>query len=499
MTPRLSIATRSRTGRLALAIVLATALVTGTAWRLHASAPATPADGTVEPPAAPPIGRTAALTGRTSYADVVTATTPAVVTIRTTAKARISPTELPLPFGLGTDNGPRRRAQRALGSGVIVSRDGDILTNHHVVDGADTIEVELADGRTLPATLVGADAPSDLALLKVTQADLPVLPIGDSDAVRVGDVVLAIGNPLGVGQTVTMGIISAKGRSTGAGSGTYEDFLQTDAPINHGNSGGALVNLTGELVGINAQILSPGDGNIGIGFAIPSRMARHVMTQLKTQGMVTRAQLGVTVQPVTSDLAAGLGLTEVGGAVVSGVAPGSAAERAGLRRGDVIRRFDGQPVHDFNALRNRVADATPGRPASLEIVRDGHAQRVQVTLDRATTARSGARDGRDSETEHSALGLVVTPLTSDAAARAGLPRDASGLLVRRVQPDSRAADAGLEDGDIILEVNRQPVRTADDVTAAVNRLSGDAPTVVLVRRGDGSDHYVAVKRPRARG
>ena len=203
----------------------------------------------------------------------------------------------------------------------------------------------------------------------------------------------------------------------------------------------------------------------------------------------------LTVQPVTSDLAAGLGLTEVGGAVVSGVAPGSAAERAGLRRGDVIRRFDGQPVHDFNALRNRVADATPGRPASLDIVRDGHAQQVQVTLDRATTARSGARDGRDSETEHSALGLVVTPLTSDAAARAGLPRDASGLLVRRVQPDSRAADAGLEDGDIILEVNRQPVRTADDVTAAVNRLSGDAPTVVLVRRGDGSDHYVAVKRP----
>src|SRR5439155_24788295 len=235
------------------------------------------------------------------------------------------------------------------GSGVIVTTDGYILTNNHVVDGADAIHVETTDGRTLTAKLVGTDKASDLALIKVSESGLHAMALGNSDGVQVGDVVLAFGNPLGVGQTVTMGIISAKGRSTaGAGSGGYEDFLQTDAPINHGNSGGALVNTKGELVGINSQILSESGGNIGIGFAIPSNMAKNVMDQLRSTGKVTRAQLGVTVQTVTSDMASSLGLKQVGGAIVSSVSAGSAAERAGVKRGDVIESFNGEPIRDTN-------------------------------------------------------------------------------------------------------------------------------------------------------
>src|SRR5204863_5586530 len=265
---------------------------------------------------------------------------------------------------------PRTFKQQALGSGVIVTTDGYVLTNFHVVDGADDIQVDLNDDRTLTAKVIGTDKPSDLALLKLNGGDLHAAALGDSDAVKVGDVVLAVGNPLGVGQTVTMGIISGKGRSTttGVGSASYEDFLQTDAPINHGNSGGALVNTKGELVGINSQIMSPNDGNIGIGFAIPANMARHVMDGLRKDGRVHRSQLGVTVQPVTSDMAESLGLKQPGGAIVSSVADGSAAERAGVKRGDVIGSFNGQPVQDFNSLRNRVADAAPGSTATLGIV-----------------------------------------------------------------------------------------------------------------------------------
>ena len=252
-----------------------------------------------------------------------------------------------------------------------MTSDGYLLTNHHVIDGASDISVEFTDGRSLAAKLVGSDQPSDLALLKIEAANLHPLTLGDSDAVQVGDIVLAVGNPLGIGQTVTSGIVSAKGRSTGVGDGSYEDFLQTDAPINQGNSGGALVNTKGELVGINSQILSVSEGNIGIGFAIPANMARRVMDQLKTEGRVHRAQLGVSVQPVTSDLAASLSLSDTRGAIVSSVEPGSAAERAGVKRGDVIVSFNGQPVTEYNALRNRVAEAKPGASATVGIVRDG--------------------------------------------------------------------------------------------------------------------------------
>ena len=274
---------------------------------------------------------------------------------------------------------------------MIVSTDGFILTNHHVVNGADQVRVEMTDGRSFDAKVVGSDAPSDLAVIKVNATGLHALSFGNSDAVQVGDVVLAVGNPLGIGQTVTMGIVGAKGRSTGVGDGSYEDFLQTDAPINQGNSGGALVNLKGELVGINAQILSPSGGNIGIGFAIPANMANHVMNLLRTEGRVRRAQLGVTVQPVTPDMAASLQLKDVSGAIVSSVTPGSAADRAGIQRGDIIVSFNGQPAGDSNTLRNRIAEATPGSKATVVINRDNKPR--ELTRD-ARRSRAGEQASR---------------------------------------------------------------------------------------------------------
>jgi len=335
-----------------------------------------------------------------SYAETVAKVTPAVVTIHSQMRVR-QPQQFPFmddPFfrRFFGERGPQQQGpqprQEGLGSGVIVRQDGYILTNHHVIDGADQISVDLNDHRSLQAQVVGSDAPSDLAVLKVNASGLPVLPLGNSDQTRVGDVVLAIGNPLGVGQTVTMGIISAKGRQTGLSNGSFEDFLQTDAPINRGNSGGALVNTNGELIGINSQILSPSGGSIGLGFSIPSNMARSVMEQLVNTGKVRRGQLGIVVLPIPSEEATRLGVKEGPGVVVYQVQSGSGADRAGLKPGDVITALNGTAVTDPNQFRNAIASTAPGTEVTLTVKRGGNEQQVRATLGEFTAEAERPRD-----------------------------------------------------------------------------------------------------------
>jgi Do/DeqQ family serine protease len=413
-----------------------------------------------------------------SYADLVERVAPTVVTIRTEAIVRTDMTSDPFRdfFSGGRRRPPQRRG--GLGSGVIASADGYILTNHHVVDGAQRITVELSDRRSFGAELVGSDPPSDLAVLKIESAALPSLPIGDAEGSRVGDVVLAFGNPLGVGQTVTMGIISAKGRATGLGDG-YEDFLQTDAPINRGNSGGPLVSLNGELVGINTQILSETGGSIGIGFAIPANMAADVMHQLIETGSVQRGRLGAVAQTITSSLAESLGLDAVRGALVNKVDEEGPAARAGLSRGDVILTVDGKPVQDANDLRNRIARSGPGRTVVVSVDRDGERKQFDVTLARMTPSGTDDRRGA-SPGGQARYGVTLAPLTPQLASRLGTDAE-QGLVVSELDVAGRAAAAGLQRGDVILETNREPVSTGDDLTSALERSDG-RPALLLVER-----------------
>ena len=453
------------------------------------------------PPAAPPATTSAAL--RTSYAEVVNRVSASVVTIRTESRAR-TPRQFPFMedpffrrfFGEPLQPAPDRLV-RGLGSGVIVTGDGYILTNHHVIDGAQQIEIDLQGSRTIAAKLVGSDPPSDLAVLKVNEGGLSPLALADSDKVQVGDIVLALGNPLGIGQTVTLGIISAKGRRTGLSDGSFEDFLQTDAPINRGNSGGALVDSSGDLVGINSQILSPSGGSIGIGFAIPSNMARNVLDQIVKHGKVSRGQLGVVVQPVTEDIASSLNLNNARGVIVSQVQPGSAAERAGLKRGDVILALNGNVVSDPNSFRNEIAGTPPGRTVTLRIWREGSEQELRPTLGEFTleerpsrsteegSPEPGERDGR--------LGLAVQSLTPALARQLGISADTQGLVVVEVDPFGPAADAGIQRGDVIEQVNQQSVQSVTDLRAAVER-AGKDPLLLLVNHR-GTTVFVTI-RPR---
>jgi Do/DeqQ family serine protease len=352
------------------------------------------------------------------------------------------------------------------------------------------------DKRIFEAKVIGSDQPSDLAVLKIDAQNLPYLNLGNSDQVRVGDIVLAIGNPLGIGQTVTAGIISAKGRRTGLSDGSFEDFLQTDAPINRGNSGGALINLNGELIGINSQILSTTGGSIGIGFSIPSNMAKPVMEQILKDGKVHRGQLGVIIQNITEDLAKTLELKDTRGVIVSEVRRGSAAEKAGVKRGDVITAVNGEKIEDSNVLRNKVAATLPGNDVSLTILRDGQEQELQAKLDEFSpeNARSEnpiEKNNSGKSTENGKIGLDLQPLTADIARRLDIPADTKGLVVTDVDPSGPGAAAGIEKGDVILEINRQVVESFDEAKSALDK-AGERSSLFLISRG-GRTIYVTVQ------
>jgi serine protease Do len=380
-------------------------------------------------------------------------------------------------------------SERGIGSGVIVTDDGYVLTNNHVVEGARDIRVTLADRRELKGTLVGTDPKSDLAVVKVPKTGLPVLPLG-RDRVEVAEVVLAIGSPFGLSQTVTQGIVSAVGRAN-LGIADYEDFIQTDAAINPGNSGGALVNARGELIGINTAIVSETGGYAGIGFAVPTTMARQVLEQVIKKGKVTRGYLGVSVQEVTPTVARALNVAAERGIVVVDVAPDSPAARAGLKRGDVITAVDDTPVDDVGRFRNLIAEKPPGARVKLTFVREKNQQQtveaeIAELRDRAPVA------GAPSDGPPGPLGLsVVDPSPADAR-RLGLPPDARAPLVAAVVPGSRAALAGLRPGDVILEVNRQPVHSVEELTRAVVQAK-DQDLVLLVNRR-GNVAYIPIER-----
>ena len=460
----------------------------------------------IEP--APPPGPLVVDGVRTSYADVVERSSPAVVQIMAEVRSSArqpqsgrSPLEdffrqIPPPRG-----DQRPPVERGVGSGVIVSADGSVLTNAHVVDGAEKIMVTTADNKEFEAKLVGIDKPSDLAVLKIEGQGMPYLGFGNSDSVRVGDIVLAIGNPLGIGQSVTAGIISAKGRRTGlsyGGSDSFEDFLQTDASINRGNSGGALVNLNGELVGINSQILSAGgSGSIGIGFAIPSNMAKTVLEQLLADGRVRRGMLGVVIQNITPEMAQALELEDTRGVVVSNVRPGSSAEKAGVRVGDIITAINGESVDDGNVLRNKIAGTLPGSVVKLTVNREGASQELTATLDEYDTETASANpkpaEGDDAArpTDSGRLGVSLVPVTPQLSKQYGSGTEKQGLVVMEVDESGAAADAGIAVGDIILEVNRKPVASVDEIESAI-RTAGQRPILLLVTR-KGSTMFLTVR------
>jgi len=458
------------------------------------------------------------LGGRNSYAPVVQKVTPAVVKITTATRIHntaYSDSGAPPDmndlfrrfFGDDSDNRiprhnyrmPRMPRQEGLGSGVVITKDGYILTNNHVVDGADEVKVALQDGRDFTAKVIGRDPKSDIAIVKIDGKDLPTIPIADSDKVEVGDVVLAVGNPFGIGQTVTTGIVSATGRAGAVGL-DYEDFIQTDAAINPGNSGGALVDSEGRLIGINTAILSRSGGNQGIGFAIPSNLARDVAQDLVRDGRVTRGYLGVMIQDVTPALAKEFKLKENHGALVGEVTEHSPAEKAGLKEGDVILEFNGKKVSDSRHLKLEVARTQPGESVPLKVLRDGSTKNLEVAVKempgQERFSRNDNNSAGDKEDNGTLNGVTVGDLDRQARQQFDLPRNINGVVVTDVDPNSPAAEAGLKPGDIIQEINRKPVKTADEAVKMTEKTTDDKRTLLRVWSNGGS-HFVVVDESKA--
>jgi serine protease Do len=421
---------------------------------------------------------------------------PSVVNVSTTA-VRSTGRNRSRPFG-GNDpaeefwerffggRAPReQQRQSGVGSGFIVDADGTILTNYHVVDGAQKLSVTLSDGKSYEAKVIGRDQKSDIAVIKIDAGhNLPAAPLGDSDQLEVGEWVMAIGNPFGLDHTVTSGIVSAKGRNIG--QGPYDNFIQTDASINPGNSGGPLINLRGEVVGINSAIFSQSGGNIGIGFAIPSNAVKELLPQLRDKGKVVRGFIGASVQKVTAEIADSLGINPARGALVADLVKGGPAERAGVKPGDVIIEFDRRPIKDSVDLPQQVARVAPGSAVPVKVIRDGKETTLRLTVGEMKEAEVVAA------TQEGELGLTVQPLTPQLADNLGV-ENTTGLVISSVQPGSAADDAGLRSGDVIVEINRRSVKNLADYNREIARNEKTKSVLFLVRRGQ-NNLFLALKR-----
>jgi serine protease Do len=455
-------------------------------------------------------GMAAARPAPDSFADLANQLLPTVVNIATTETVKASAENEQIPDlpqdselqklfkGLIDKDKALPRRVTYLGSGFVIDPSGLIVTNDHVIDQAEEITVTLNDGTSLPAKVVGRDERTDLALLRVKPSKpLPAAHFGNSDKARVGDWVVAIGNPFGLGSTVTAGIVSARNRDIAAGP--YDDFIQTDAPINRGNSGGPLFDMDGNVIGINSVIYSPSGGSVGIGFAIPSNMARDVVDQIEKYGVTRRGWIGVRVQAVTDDIAEGMDLKTSSGALVAEVTPDGPAAKAGMQPGDVIVGFDGKPVPDSRTLPRVVADTPIGRSAAIEFLRGGQKQTLHLTVakltdDDASDDTKSAPAPVPAKPSFKLLGFSLGPLDGAARAKYRVPAQVQGVVITAVDPASPAGEKNFQPGDVIVQVHNQPVRSPDDVS---HRLDADTKAgrkveLLLVNR-DGNATYVAMR------
>jgi len=430
-----------------------------------------------------------------AMAEVAAAVKPAVVNISSTKTIKISGMQSPFfddPFfrrffgdEFSPFQRPREHKQSGLGSGVIVDKDGYILTNNHVIRDADEIKVKLSDKREFKGKVIGTDPKTDLAVIKIDSNHLPVLKLGDSDKLKVGETVIAIGNPFGLSQTVTSGIVSATGRAN-VGIADYEDFIQTDAPINPGNSGGALVNVRGELVGINTAIFSTSGGYQGIGFAIPSSMAKIVMDNLIKKGKVVRGWLGVSIQPVTPDIAKQFGIKDVKGALVGDIVEEGPAEKAGIQRGDVIIEFDGKEVTDPSSLRNSVAGTPPGKKVTIMIMRDGKMQKVDITIAELPSEMQKLHG----EFDNLLKGVFVQGITPELKKNLDIPKKITGVVITDIE-DGSPAEGLLMQNDVIIEVNRKRINSTKEYKSIASKIKPNQNILLLIYR-NGSTIYITL-------
>jgi serine protease Do len=509
--PNMALKTRSSAAQAALALAVSFSLTTATPFAAPAAAQVQPA-------------------GPDSVADLAEGLLDAVVNISTSQNVK-SDDKAPIPQvpegspfqdffdeffkGEGGEGSNQGQTVNSLGSGFVIDPSGFIATNNHVIEGADDIEVNFANGSKLKAKLVGTDPKTDLALLKVEpKAPLKAVPFGDSRTMRIGDWVMAIGNPFGLGGSVTVGIISARGRNINAGP--YDNFIQTDAAINRGNSGGPLFNMKGEVIGINTAIISPSGGSIGIGFSVPTELAQNIFTQLREFGETRRGWLGVRIQPVTDDISESLGMTEAKGALVAGIIKGGPVDNGSIETGDVIIRFDGKDVDEMRDLPRVVAESPVGKAVDVVLLRDGKEMTVKVTLGRledgeeqanaedAATPDEGKKDegttpdtGAQAEPEKAdlVLGMGIDDLDEDARKTFSIVESVKGVVITEVAPDSAAAERGIVPGDVIVEIGQEAVTTADEVKTRITKLKSEdrRNVLMMIANRTGALRYITVR------